>query len=120
MDWNWFLHDPVQWMVLLLPITPLLIFMIYVIATSDKRKEKKYKKKLMKDDKKKMEQHIPVHLKEYYDALEDKDVERMREALEKNAASCPSRNSYCLTEVFCPDCPLANGGLAVQSYRKDW
>lgn len=118
MDWNWFLHDPVQWMVLLLPITPLLIFMIYVIATSDKRKEKK----LMKDDKRKekAEHHLPIHLKEYYDALEDKDVERMREALEKNAASCPSRNSYCLTEVFCPDCPLANGGLAVQSYRKDW
>lgn len=56
-------------------------------------------------------------LQEYYDALERGDRKGMEVALIKNANTCPSRNGYCLTEVFCPDCPLANGGLSVQSAR---
>lgn len=54
-------------------------------------------------------------LQEYYDALERGDRKGMEAALIKNADTCPSRNGYCLTDVFCPDCPLANGGLSVQS-----
>lgn len=131
MDWNWFFHDPKQWIILIAPITPFLIILIGVLTTThnirrDIGLEKKYKRKLMKEDKKRLKEEkknrstLPEHLQEYYRALDHKDNDGMLEALEKNAASCPSRNSYCLTEVFCPECPLANGGLSVQSCRKDW
>jgi len=64
--------------------------------------------------------NLTPEMQEYFKALKRKDPEAMKKYLILNADKCPSKNSYCLKEVFCPDCPLANGGLAVQSGRKDW
>lgn len=84
----------------------------------DKEEEEEKKEKPIKDKPK--IGHLPPHLAEYYEAIERGDREGAVEAIKKNAEECPSRHGYCLSEVFCPECPLANGGLAVRSAREGW
>lgn len=48
-------------------------------------------------------------------AISRGDGEMAGHALKKAMSRCPSRNSYCGDELFCPDCPL--GGLPVRSGR---
>lgn len=55
------------------------------------------------------------YLKKYYRALEKKDRDGMLAALEECKANCSGVNSWCLTEMFCPECPIA--GMPVQSGR---
>lgn len=57
-------------------------------------------------------------LKKYYRAIKRKNIEAAKEELTNYANRCPARNSRCLHEVFCPECPF--GGLAVTSCRKGW
>lgn len=51
----------------------------------------------------------------YFDALNRGDEEEMKRQLYAYANNCPNRNSNCLSEVFCPECPF--GGLDVTSGR---
>lgn len=57
-------------------------------------------------------------LKKYEQALKRGDIDTAREELIKYADNCPAKNTRCLHEVFCPECPF--GGLAVTSCRKGW
>lgn len=68
-----------------------------------------------KSKQKKPERRTNPNLEKYYQAIEDNDEEAAYNALIANAKSCRCRNSYCLTEVFCPECPLEKGGIYVQS-----
>lgn len=70
-----------------------------------------------KSKQKKPERRTNPNLEKYYQAIEDNDEEAAYNALIANAKSCRCRNSYCLTEVFCPECPLEKGGIYVQSGR---
>lgn len=47
--------------------------------------------------------------------LRKKDRDGMLAALEECKANCSGANSWCLTEMFCPECPIA--GMPVQSGR---
>jgi hypothetical protein len=54
-------------------------------------------------------------LARYRAALANKNQRAMVDALERAKAVCPSSNSNCLNEIFCPDCPM--GGLRVMAGR---
>lgn len=54
-------------------------------------------------------------LDDWHKALADKNEDMARTILETTADECGKPNSYCLTEVFCPECAL--GLLPVQSAR---
>ena len=70
---------------------------------------------IVKFDQKAMEDMAPLEAFEYGRSIGD--MEGMKAALQRNYETCPSKNSYCLVEVFCPECPLGNGGLTVVSAR---
>ena len=53
--------------------------------------------------------------REFATARERKDEDGMKNALIKAHEACKSKNSMCLSEIFCPDCPM--GGLIVFSGR---
>lgn len=74
----------------------------------------------IKPKEKKPERRTNPNLEKYYQAIEDNDGEAAYNALIANAKSCRCKNSYCLTEVFCPECPLEKGGIYVQSYRQSY
>lgn len=118
MDWNWFFHDPTQWVIAFFCIGPPVILLITVLCaivdiSGTLRKDKK-------------EKHHENHVKDigkscamtkYEKCLKNGDAEGMKKALYEMAKNCPNRNSYCLVDIFCPDCPLAHGALTVQSGR---
>ena len=49
-------------------------------------------------------------------AMADRNTSKMEEILRITSTECGKPNSYCLVEVFCPECPL--GLMPVQSYKK--
>lgn len=55
-------------------------------------------------------------LKKYYRAIKRKNIEAARRELTSYANRCPAKNSRCLHEIFCPECPF--GGLPVRSSRR--
>ena len=55
-------------------------------------------------------------LKKYYREKKKKNIEAAKAELTTYANRCPTRNSRCLHEVFCPECPF--GGLPVRSSRR--
>lgn len=55
-------------------------------------------------------------LKKYYRAIKRKNIEAAKRELTNYANRCPAKNSRCLHEVFCPECPF--GGLPVRSSRR--
>lgn len=59
------------------------------------------------------------YIQQYYDALDKKDRDAMIEALEECKAHCSGANSLCLTELFCPDCPIS-GAITVYSGRAEF
>lgn len=52
---------------------------------------------------------------EFADAQARKDPEAMKEALMGAYNACGSKDSMCLNELFCPECPM--GGLVVKCGR---
>lgn len=59
---------------------------------------KHYKKKTVQD-----------YLEDFEDAKQKRDPDKMKEALYSAMEVCYHKNSMCLDEIFCPDCPF--GGL---------
>lgn len=55
-------------------------------------------------------------LKKYYRAIKRKNIEAAKRELTNYANRCPAKNSRCLHEIFCPECPF--GGLPVRSSRR--
>lgn len=55
-------------------------------------------------------------LKKYKQALKRGDIDTAKAELIKYADNCPAKNTRCLHEVFCPECPF--GGLPVRSSRR--
>lgn len=86
----------------------------------EEQQDPKEKSTKEKSQERKQEKTILPHLSEYYAAIDRGDREAAIEAIKKNVEECPSRHGYCLSEVFCPECPLANGGLSVGSAREGW
>lgn len=58
---------------------------------------------------------VQKYLHEFEQAKANKDLDAMERALVGAKNHCRNANSYCLDEVFCPECPF--GGLPVQSGR---
>lgn len=54
-------------------------------------------------------------MKDYLKALNEKDGAGMEEALDTIKENCDCANTLCLTELFCPECPM--GMLMVKSCR---
>ncbi len=74
-------------------------------------------KKLVKKEPKPVDRSFGnPYLKRYYDALDAGDKEGMMQALLDCKANCSAANSWCLTEMFCPECPFC--GLPVMSGRQ--
>lgn len=51
----------------------------------------------------------------FNDAKEKGDADEMKKALMNAYHKCGSKNSMCLHEMFCPECPM--GGMPVSSGR---
>lgn len=52
----------------------------------------------------------------FHKAITDGDAAKAEKELRCFAENCTSRNSYCLSELFCPECPLS-GEMPVQNYK---
>lgn len=55
-------------------------------------------------------------LADWNKALKMKDSAKMQLILETTSEACAFKNSNCLTEVFCPECPM--GLLCVRTGRE--
>lgn len=51
----------------------------------------------------------------FEEARQNRDPEEMQNCLMKAKEACTCSNTNCLTEIFCPECPM--GGFAVASGR---
>lgn len=44
-------------------------------------------------------------MEDWQEALDNNDKIKLHKIIETTSEECGKPNSYCLTEVFCPECP---------------